>query len=228
MWNHGALVLVLFWCSRPTIRHRYKGKENKVRTENDHSTRRGLFDVSPMQRDSRCSRDWSWLGTRRHRVGPGSPDEAMVLMNSQPQFLERVACTACAFRVLFPWSLSGREFVGSTIMHGSRMAQANKRLEICLGVSCKSALFVCPCTHTLSSPVVRSSSWSIYSDPYSMTIQKGYYFIRSTILMNTVATPFAVFNAKVSLIGMLTGGHKGFNSKGSWRHWTVALPLRRK
>ena len=46
-----------------------------------------------------------------------------------------------------------------------RMAQVNKKLEICLGVSCNSALLVLSLHSYTVSPVVRTSSWSIHSDP---------------------------------------------------------------
>ena len=46
-----------------------------------------------------------------------------------------------------------------------RTAQVNKRLENCFGVSCKSALFVLSLHSYTVSPVVRTSSWLVYSDP---------------------------------------------------------------
>ena len=46
-----------------------------------------------------------------------------------------------------------------------RVAQVNKRLEICLGVTCKSALFVLSLHSYTVSPVVRTSFWLVYSDP---------------------------------------------------------------
>ena len=54
-----------------------------------------------------------------------------------------------------------------------RMAQVNKRLEIFFGVSCKSALFVLSLHSYTVSPVVRTSSWLVYSDPTVSQSRKG-------------------------------------------------------
>ena len=53
------------------------------------------------------------------------------------------------------------------------MAKVNKRLEICLGVSCKSGLFVLSMHSYTVSPVVRTSSWLVYSDPAISQSRKG-------------------------------------------------------
>ena len=54
-----------------------------------------------------------------------------------------------------------------------RMAQVNKRLEICFGVSCKSALFVLSLHSYTVSPVVRTSSWLVFSVPTVSQSRKG-------------------------------------------------------
>ena len=66
-----------------------------------------------------------------------------------------------------------------------RMAQVNKRLETCFGVSCKSALFVLSLHSYTISPVVRTSSWLDFSDPTAIV------FFLSAILINFDANPFA-------------------------------------
>ena len=60
---------------------------------------------------------------------------------------------------------SGREFVVCKIMYGPCTAQVNKRLEMCLGVPCKSALSILSLHSYTVSPVVRISSWLVNSDP---------------------------------------------------------------
>ena len=64
-------------------------------------------------------------------------------------------------------------FVVCTIMCGSCMAQMNKRLEICLGVPCNSALSVLSLHSCTVSPVVRISSWLVSSDPTVSQSRKG-------------------------------------------------------
>ena len=99
--------------------------------------------------------------------------EVLSLRIDRHLWRERVACTACASCVLFPSSLSCREFVVCTIMHGSCVAHVNKRLTICLGVSCKSAMFVLSLHSYTVSPVARTSSWLVYSYPAVSQSRKG-------------------------------------------------------
>ena len=153
--------------------------------------RRVMVRKPSLARGSRCSRRvrraLAKCLKRWERSCGQSTREVPEALRAQSQFVlqkcfvcgstdscgERVACTACASCVQLPLSLSGREFVVCTIMHGSCMAQVNKRLEICLGVSCKSALFVLSLHSYTVSHVVRTSSWLVCSDPTVSQSRKG-------------------------------------------------------
>ena len=130
-----------------------------------------VLEGSHISQCSSCSLSRKWSGTHPLLVSSWCRSvesavlQTVVEIESHARHAPSVPCFPCLCQV--------ESFVVCRIMYGSCLAQVNKRLEICLGVPCKSALSVLSLHSYTVSPVVRISSWLVYSDPTLSQSRKG-------------------------------------------------------